>query len=193
MHIPPRYQAFVDSDQEPMERLRKGRGRLAAYRSSNPDVRKAVRLTTRSELNKVRRSARSLKITMTCDETLADLRVLAYNTYAELAWDDGRRVPDMEKMRPENLDRVTVNYIRHNRTKYDHTLIVNSLNSNDLRRSYNIELKIKCLAEIARVFPDLALECERQRLAVSRSLKEAVDRIAANEEAGLGLPHAEAA
>ncbi|MCC3299729.1 hypothetical protein [Arthrobacter caoxuetaonis] len=191
MHIPPRYQAFVDSDQEPMERLRKGRGRLAAYRSSNPEVRKSVRLTTRSELNKVRRAARSLKITMFCDETLDDLRVLAYNTYAELAWNNGgRRVPDFAMMRPENLDRVTVNYIRHNRTKYEHTLIVNGLNTNDLRRSYNIELKIKCLAEIARVFPELAAECERQRLAVSRSLQEAVDRIAANEEAGLGLPKA---
>lgn len=193
MHIPPRYQAYVDSDQEPMERLRKGRGRLAAYRSSNPVVRKAVRLTSRSELNKVRRAARSLKITMSCDETLEDLRVLAYNSYAELAWEDGRRVPDLERMRPENLDRVTVNYIRHNRTMYEHTLIMNGLNTYDLRHSYNVELKIKCLAEIARLFPELADECERQRLTVSRSLQEAADRIAANEDTGLGLPRAEAA
>lgn len=191
MHIPPRYQVFVDGDPEPMEKLRKGRGRLAAYRSSNPEVRKSVRLATRSELNKVRRAARSLKITMSCDETLDDLRVLAYNTYAELAWEDGgRRVPDFGMMRPENLDRVTVNYIRHNRTKYEHNLIVHGLNTNDLRRSYNIELKIKCLAEIARVFPELTAECERQRLAVSRSLQEAADRIAADEDARLGTPTA---
>lgn len=183
MHIPPRYQPLVDSDQEPMERLKKGRGRLAAYRSSNPDVRRSVRLTTRTEMDKVRRSARALKITMSGEETLADLRLLAYASYAEIAWYDGRTVPDFEKMRPANLDRVTVNYIRHNRTRYENALTENGFNTNDLRRSYNIELKISCLAEIARVFPELAEECERQRLVVSRSLQDAMDRAASQEAA----------
>jgi hypothetical protein len=163
----------AQDDPETVQKIRKGRGRLAAYTSSNPQVRREVRITGQTELRKVVRAARSLKVTLQCDEPLEELRVLAYESYREMTVAQGRRPMDQPRMHPTTVDRVTVNYLRHDRTVYDSSLLRNRFSTSELRSRYNKELKSRCLAEIASAYPELAAECERQRLKISQTLEEA--------------------
>lgn len=162
---------------ETVEKIRKGRGRLAAYTSSKPGVRKEVRLTGQSEMRKVLRAARALKVTIQCPESLEEVRSLAYENYCEITVADGRTPLDFPGMHPNTVDRITVNYLRHVRTVYDASLMRNRLNNSDLRAYYNKELKARILAEIASAYPSLAEECDRQRMRIAQTLREAVDRL----------------
>ncbi|WP_026534076.1 hypothetical protein [Arthrobacter sp. H14] len=178
MHIPARYQDLLEDEPDTTERIRKGSGRIGAYRSSKPGVRRQVRLTGRAETQKTRRAAQAIKVTLSCPESLEELQSLAHDHYRDTAAADGRRVSSRTFMHPGNLDRITVNFIRHTRTVYDKSLLRSQFSSNDLRDHYNRELKIKCLAVIAEAFPDLNSECERQRLLVSKSFEEAAEEAA---------------
>jgi hypothetical protein len=160
---------------EPVQKIRKGRGRLAAYTSSKPSVRREVRLTGQTEMRKVLRAARALKVTLQCDETLEELRGVAYESYRLNAIADGRTPIELHGMHPATVDRITVNYLRHDRTVYDSSLQRNRLTSSDLRSCYNKELKLRCLDAIAAVYPELAVECERQRKKIALTLEEATD------------------
>lgn len=161
-------------DPETVEKIRKGRGRLAAYTSSKPGVRREVRLAGQTELRKVLRAARALKVALQCDETLGELQRLAYANYREITLADSRTPMDFHRLHPSTKDRLTVNYLRHVRTVYDVSLLRNRFSSSDLRSSYNKELKIRCLELIAAAYPDLAGECGRQRMKISQTLEEAV-------------------
>ncbi|QOT19291.1 hypothetical protein [Paenarthrobacter sp. YJN-5] len=163
----------AQDDPETVQKIRKGRGRFAAYTSSNPQVRREVRLTGQTELRKVIRAARALKVTLQCDESLEELRALAYKSYREIAIADGRTPMDQPRLHPATVDRLIVNYLRHDRTVYDNALLRNRFVTSDLRSSYNRELKTRCLEVIAAAYPELATECERQRLRISQSLEQA--------------------
>ncbi|MCU6480186.1 hypothetical protein [Arthrobacter sp. A2-55] len=177
MHIPPRFQAYLDTDTDPVERVRKGRGRIGAYRSANPELRRSVRLAGQSEHDKIRRATKALKVTIHAGCTLDELRHSAYEAHrVDVAARLGRTVTAFERMHPDNLDRITVNHIRHNHTEYDRSLMRNRFNTGDLRSAYNKEIKLKCLGEISRLFPSLAKECERQRLVASSNLEKALER-----------------
>jgi hypothetical protein len=56
------------------------------------------------------------------------------------------------------IDRITVNYLRHEHTDYDYLL--NLAGKNDIARRW---LRNHVLDQIARRFPELADECDRQR------------------------------
>lgn len=163
-----------EDDPETVEKIRKGRGRLAAYTSSKPGVRREVRLTGQTELRKVLRAARALKVTLQCDENLEELQRLAYGNYRAITLADGRTPMDFHRLHPSTKDRLTVNYLRHVRTVYDASLLRNRFSTSDLRSSYNKELKVRCLEQIAAAYPELSEECDRQRMKVSQTLEEAV-------------------
>lgn len=166
---------FVSQDElETEEKIRKGRGRLAAYTSTKPGVRREVRLTGQTEMRKVLRAARALKVTLQCHESLEELRHLAYENYTAITVADGRTPMDFPRLHPSTKDRLTVNYLRHVRTVYDASLLRNRFSTSDLRSWYNKELKSRCLEQIATAYPELADECERQRMKVSQTLEEAV-------------------
>lgn len=171
MQIPSRYQGYLEDD-APEERIRKSRGKVGAYRSGNPGVRRQVRLDSRSETDKVRRSVRSIKVTILGRETLPELFDLAYDTYRDQAGREGRTVAHRRFMAEANLHRITVNYLRHTRTVYDTSLLRQRFSAGGNRDVYNRELKIQCLDLIAGRYPALLEECDRQRLRVSRSLEE---------------------
>lgn len=165
---------FATQDEpETVQKIRKGRGRLAAYTSSKPQVRREVRLTGQTEMRKVIRAARALKVTLQCDETLDELRALAYESYREITIADGRTPMDLPRMHPTTVDRITVNYLRHVRTVYDASLQRKRIITSDLRSWYNKELKARCLDVIAAAYPELADECDRQRLKITQTLEEA--------------------
>jgi hypothetical protein len=172
--------AIVD-EPEIVEKIRKGRGRLAAYTSSKPGVRREVRLTGQTEMRKVIRAARSLKVTLQCDEDLGELRRLAYENYRLITLADGRTPMDLPRLHPSTMDRLTVNYLRHARTVYDSSLLRNRFSTSDLRSSYNKELKARCLDEIAAAYPELAAECERQRMRIAQTLEEAATSLLAQQ------------
>jgi hypothetical protein len=179
MHIPAKYQSLVDADQDTVERVRKGRGRIGAYRSADPQVRRRVRLDNWSEMDKSRRSARSIKVDLQCPETLPELLDLAYSHYRDAAAMQGRTVSSRAFISTENLHRVTVNYLRHERTVYDNTLVRKGRFGADHSIVYNQELKIRCLDVIAERFPELATECDRQLLKIRRSLSQATEDVVA--------------
>lgn len=161
-------------EQEVVEKIRKGRGRQAAYSSSKPGVRREVRLTGQTEMRKILRAARSLKVTLQCPESLDEIRQLAYGNYRIITEADGRMPSDFLRLHPDTVDRFTVNYLRHDRTVYDASLLRNRFNTSDLRALYNKELKTRCLDEIAAAYPELTEECGRQRMKFSQTLEEAV-------------------
>lgn len=164
---------FVSQDEpETVEKIRKGRGRLAAYSSSKAEVRREVRLAGQTEKRKVLRAARALKVSIQCEESLEELRSLAYQSYTHVTLTDGRKPMDLHRLHPSTLDRLTVNYLRHDRTVYD-SLLRNRFSTSDQRAWFNKELKIRCLDEIAAAYPDLAAECERQRMKIGQTLEEA--------------------
>lgn len=166
---------FAGQDEpETVEKIRKGRGRLAAYTSSKQTVRRDVRLTGQTEMRKVLRAARALKVTLQCHESLEEVRRLAYQNYTEITLADGRTPMDFHRLHPNTVDRLTVNYLRHVRTVYDSSLLRNRFSTSDLRSWYNKELKVRCLALIAEEYSELSDECERQRMKISQTLEEAV-------------------
>jgi len=173
MQIPSRYQAFFEDEDAPVERVRRSRGKIGAFRSGKPDVRRQVRLDTRAEADKVHRSVRAIKVTIQGGEGLAELFNLAYEAYRTQARFEGRTVSARSYMAEVNLHRITVNYLRHTRTVYDANLLRSRYTASGLRDIYNRELKIRCLDLIAETHPALAGECDRQRMSVSRSLEEA--------------------
>jgi len=164
----------TDDEPETVEKIRKGRGRLAAYTSSKPGVRREVRLTGQTEIRKVTRAARALKVTLQCHESIVELRRLAYENYRLITLADGRTPMDLLRLHASTVDRLTVNYLRHVRTVYDQSLLRNRFNTSDLHIWYNKELKSRCLNEIATAFPELAAECERQRLKIAKTLEDSV-------------------
>jgi hypothetical protein len=165
----------AQDEQETVQKIRKGRGRLAAYTSSNPGVRREVRLTGQTEMRKVIRAARALKVTLQCDEPLEELRSLAYESYRLTTLADGRTPMDRPRMHPTTMDRITVNYLRHDRTVYDSSLLRNKFTASDLRFWYNKELKTRCLELISGAYPTLTAECDRQRMKITQTLEEAVN------------------
>jgi Arc/MetJ-type ribon-helix-helix transcriptional regulator len=176
MHIPAKYQSLVDTDQDTVERVRKGRGRLGAYRSADPAVRRRVRLDTTSEMDKSRRNARAIKVDLQCPETLSELLDLAYSHYRAAAALQGRAVSSRAYISTENLHRITVNYLRHERTIYDNTLVRKARSGGaDHSNAYNQELKIRCLEVIAARFPELGTECDRQLQRVTSDLARATE------------------
>ncbi|ACL41908.1 hypothetical protein Achl_3957 (plasmid) [Pseudarthrobacter chlorophenolicus A6] len=172
-----------EDDPETVEKIRKGRGRFAAYGSSKPGVRREVRLTGQTELRKVLRAARALKVTLQCHETVEELHRLAYENYAAITLADGRTPMDFHRLHLSTKNRLTVNYLRHARTVYDASLLRNRFSTTDLRSSYNKELKVRCLDEIASAYPQLADECDRQRRKISQTLEEAAVSLPQIEQA----------
>lgn len=164
----------IQDEPETVEKIRKGRGRLAAYTSSKPGVRREVRLTGQTEMRKVLRAARSLKVTIQCPESLEELHQLAYGNYRIITLADDRTPMDFPRLHPNTVDRLTVNYLRHVRTVYDASLLRSRFSTSDLRSWYNKELKARCLDEIAAAYPGLSDECDRQRMKISQTLEEAV-------------------
>ncbi|MET4144138.1 hypothetical protein [Arthrobacter sp. UYCo732] len=165
---------FVSQDElETEEKIRKGHGRLAAYTSTKPGVRREVRLNGQTEMRKVLRAARSLKVSLQCHESMDEIVHLAYESYTEITVADGRTPMDFNRLHPSTVDRLTVNYLRHARTVYDVSLLRNRFNTSDLRSWYNRELKSRCLEVIAAAYPSLADECERQRMKIAQTLEEA--------------------
>lgn len=167
-----------EDDPETVEKIRKGRGRLAAYTSSKPGVRREVRLTGQTEMRKVLRAARALKVTVQCDESLDELHRLAHENYTAITLADGRTPLDFHRLHPSTKARLTVNFLRHARTVYEASLMRNRFSTSDLRSWYNKELKARCLEQIAAAYPELAAECERQRMKISQTLEEAAGSLA---------------
>lgn len=66
--------------------------------------------------------------------------------------------------------RVTVNHLRHHHTEYDKTL--RTIASEVGRAQAYALLKNKVLSAIAHQYPDLAPECQRQRVNVPELLRQ---------------------
>lgn len=173
-------QFAAEDHPETEERIRKGRGRQAAFTSSKPEVRKAVRMSSGTEHRKILRAARSLKVTLQCEEPLTELRDLAFYNYQALTVADGRVPLPWHRITAAFMDRITVNYLRHIRTSYDQSLIRNRFSGgSDMHVLYNTELKIRCLDTIAATFPELEPECTRQRTLIRPALDEAAETFTA--------------
>jgi len=82
------------------------------------------------------------------------------NGYPGLAW--LADVPELV------ADRWTVNYIRHNLTKYDE-MIEKELVDRIGREAGHAVLKSKVLGQIAKAYPHVAFECNRQKDALWNS------------------------
>lgn len=97
-------------------------------------------------------------------ETLRELALDAYeDRQCERAWRRGDHyfsITDIIGVSREFSDRISVNYLRHERTTYDERLM-DDFGQVGRREAYPI-IKRNVLKEIARLYPELADECQRQ-------------------------------
>lgn len=73
----------------------------------------------------------------------------------------GNFIPATEVSDKDFLDRITVNYLRHNETKYDEISRLLKLSSE--KEAYSL-LRVKTLRKIAEKYPELKKECRRQEV-----------------------------
>ena len=94
---------------------------------------------------------------------------LALNSYN--AWNAQRMISyvTLDEASQAFLARISVNYIRHNLTKYEYNIEKVS-GKTGKALAYDLELYI-VLSEIARVYPEFAEECRRQYWQKSLSLE----------------------
>lgn len=174
MRIPARFQALLDDENETDERFRKVSGRAGAFRSGNPEVRREVRLSKRTDELKLRRAARAVRITIKAPDTALELRDLTYRNYRETCEAAGK-VPRLRVHLSQAMwDRYTVNFLRHCCTLYDDLLEQSRALPGQMRPLFNQEIKFRVLDEIGRRFPELAAECRRQRAYSGFNLQEHV-------------------
>lgn len=178
MRIPPRYQSMVDDEQDTVVPIRRSAprptGRAGAVHLQNRGRAMKDRLR---ESDAAKRAAKAVKVRLHAPEPLDRLRDLAWQEAVERTTAAGRKHRTRARADQTYLDRVTVNYLRHRRTNYDDVLrgggaaVVGAT-----QRSFNLELKLLVLEEIARRFPELAPECTRQGEDEMGVSQERVDR-----------------
>jgi hypothetical protein len=98
--------------------------------------------------------------------------IRSYNDWkAECAWDDRGRYYDWKPATPDSdpafLQRITVNFIRHELTEYDAQLESVAAQIGAVRARTRIRNRI--LDSIASVYPELAKECTLQKAAPDES------------------------
>ena len=71
------------------------------------------------------------------------------------------KAASQREIEPKEVQRITVNWIRHTMFPYDHHLDGIS----DPEKRFNF--KVQVLDRIARIYPELAVECSRQKDMVS--------------------------
>jgi hypothetical protein len=121
-------------------------------------ARKAAELVSQAEKMQIRVQLQALG-------KVQDQAIDAYNNFhEELSFERGHEYEPASVMSdPIFLDRITVNYVRHELTEYDESL-------EEVAGKIGVSLAVATIrrrvyTEIASVYPDLAQECERQVLA----------------------------
>ncbi len=91
-------------------------------------------------------------------EQLKSLAIEHYNSRLKLL--GGENYVFLDHVDPTVLNRITVNYVRHELSRYDNEL--SSIKGKVGRHEIHAWIKRRVLEEIARVYPYLNVECERQ-------------------------------
>jgi hypothetical protein len=119
----------------------------------------AANLAARARRDRLLSEIARMKVTVRV-MAMDQVRQAAIHRFNRFAARDGR---DVLSPNPSLvlLDRITVNYIRHELTNYDRTLT-------DMMKRYDIQegadrIRKLVLDEIALKYPRLSSECERQR------------------------------
>jgi hypothetical protein len=107
----------------------------------------------------------NIKIEKREHQELVKNAIRSYNTFKEnIAWERGRDDYDYEPASLNSdwgfLERITVNFLRHNLSDYDNRLET-LFGKVGKAEAYNI-LNRKIYDKIAQVYPQLSDECERQ-------------------------------
>lgn len=97
---------------------------------------------------------RSVKIIVHFEPHVLQAAMAAYNSYG-----DAKRFADKNSSQLF-LERIQVNYIRHNLTEYN--MLVDALEGEIGSGKAYLFLKTRTLDEISKVYPRLAHECDRQ-------------------------------
>jgi hypothetical protein len=140
---------------EPAFGLARARAGLRSQRAKATAARKAEELTAQ---------ARSMPITVDRlpPDQLRRRAILAYNRWHEtLSLERGYdHEPASESSDPSFLARITVNFVRHSLTAYDHSL-ASAAGKIGVQAAVAI-IRQRVYQAIAAAYPDLADECQRQ-------------------------------
>ena len=120
-------------------------------------AKKGVRTKTKKMLQKIN----TLLIEIKKINDVTDLAIKNYNQW------NAQKARDVEfvsrqSVSQEFLDRISVNYIRHNLTKYDYN-IQELYGKVRKQEAYDLE-RFLVFTEIAKAYPEFANECRRQYL-----------------------------
>ena len=118
-------------------------------------ARKAVETKTKNIVNQVQ----SFPVHVERIENVVDEAIESYNDWN--SWkEDFEGFVSKKNSSKEFLDRITVNFIRHELTSYDEDL--DKIHGKvGVRKAYGIERE-KIFEEIAKVYPEFKEECNRQ-------------------------------
>jgi hypothetical protein len=150
LDVPTRYQHLLVEDDPPPRKKHK------------PDRRQA-RNIDESRIRMVEKAAREVEVRLRADVTYAELRAESYaamkNHYTCL----GKHIQPLEDLSEHTLHRWMVNFLRHERTSYNHAISNLSRAAAQEPDIFREHLRRRLLGLIADRYPALLEECERQR------------------------------
>lgn len=108
----------------------------------------------------------AMQITVRQIGGVQDAAIDSYNAWKEVtAWDDRGEYRDWKPATPDSekrfLQRITINFIRHELTEYDTRLEEVAAQTGAIQARGRIRVRV--LDAIAEAYPDLATECQAQQ------------------------------
>ena len=132
---------------------------------------KAVKTKEETLLQEMSEIIKSIKIQVIPEERLITRAIADYNAHqqekSEKSGEPYFTKVKAEDLTEETLNRLIVNYIRHNLTTYDRNLLI--LNGKTGKQKGYIDYKEAILQQIALAYPKYKEECQRQ---IERSARQ---------------------
>lgn len=152
--VPARYQHFLEDDVEDRVRVRPVSGRPSGSHA---------RSIRESRLQQVVRAARAVEIKLRAPQDINEVKADAYSSVRERYVREARPMQPLHSISPAVMNRWVVNYLRHERTSYDHALEDAWASAEYSKQLYRDEVRRRVLGLIASRYPELEQECMNQR------------------------------
>lgn len=150
LDVPTRYQHLLADDDPPPRKKHK------------PDRRQA-RVIDESRIRMAEKAAREVEVRLRADATYAELRLESYEAMKRHYRCLGKLIQPLEALSEQTMHRWMVNFLRHERTSYNHAISHLSHAAAQEPTIFREHLRRRLLGLISDRYPEMLHECERQR------------------------------
>lgn len=150
LDVPTRYQHLLADDDPPQ------------HRKSRPD-RNQARNIEDARIRMGEKAAREVGVKLQAESTYAELRVETYSAMSGHYTCLDKSIQPLTDLSEQTLHRWMVNFLRHERTTYNHAITHLSRGAAMEPVVFREHLRRRLLGLISDRYPELLEECERQR------------------------------